>query len=165
MLKWSKRRSISTAIAAVMILPGGPAGWCQTPDASYSVQRVVGLEYPWFARMAALQGNVRLVARIMSDGTVGAIDVSSGPEPLATPAKNALNKWRFSPCPSQARGCQIEVLFSFILSGTCAVGSQCPTEFQVDLPDRVQVKSGSLTGSYLSRSTIQPCRKSISSSR
>jgi hypothetical protein len=65
----------------------------------------------------------------------------SGPEPLAGPAKETLSRWRFTGCPSSAGGCESRFVFTFVLSGSCNPGSRCPTEFQVDLPDKVLVKS------------------------
>jgi hypothetical protein len=82
-----------------------------------------------------------LEAAISDEGEIAHIEVVSGPAPLATPARDALSRWRFTGCKRPDKACGIKVVFSFVLSGTCAVGSYCPTEFVADLPDRVEVKS------------------------
>ena len=105
------------------------------------MKRVVAMEYPPLARMGVLQGNVVLEAAISDEGTVAHIEVVSGPAPLATAARDALLRWRFAGCKGQDKACEIKVVFSFVLSGTCVLGSNCPTEFVADLPDRVEVKS------------------------
>ena len=95
---------------------------------------------PGFARMAQLQGIVILEARISPQGTAENISVVSGKWPLANPAKETLSKWRFAGCTSTGRRCTTKFIFSFVLSGTCTPGSDCPTEFEVDLPNKVLVK-------------------------
>lgn len=129
------------AATAVLIHVLIDRGACQTPGSPLSVKRVVAFEYPPFARMADLQGRVELVASITPDGSVGEVEVMSGAEPLATPAKTNLKKWRFNACESKENACKVRVVFSYILSGKCSPSTQCPTEFVADLPDRVEVKS------------------------
>jgi hypothetical protein len=98
------------------------------------------MEYPWFARMAVLQGAVDLVATISRAGEVEQVRVVSGPEPLATPAKLTLSKWQFMPCNSPKGECTLRFTFLFILEGSCSP-SRCPSDFTVDLPDKITVKS------------------------
>jgi len=125
-------------ISALMLAsPGAP----QPAGVAPTVTRVVSMEYPMLARMAKLQGTVRLTAFVMPDGTVGSVTVLSGPEPLATPARDNILKWHLDGCPAAGNGCAIEFTFSFVLSGICTDSPRCPTEFQVDLPNRVLVKS------------------------
>ena len=93
------------------------------------------------ARMARLEGTVSLTAAILSDGTVGKVTVLSGPEPLSTPAREDLSRWLFESCHSSDGTCVVNVIFSFALRGTCTDSPRCPTEFQVDLPNKVLVTS------------------------
>jgi len=116
-------------------------GFGQAPQPGVSAKRIVGMEYPPFARMAVLQGKVELAAAISPDGTVKSIRVLSGPGPLASPAKETLSEWLFLGCGSQASECEVRFVFTFVLSGACTPGARCPTEFQVDLPDKVLVKA------------------------
>jgi hypothetical protein len=106
-----------------------------------SVKRIVSLEYPWFARLAGIQGNVELIATASHDGTVKSVRAISGPDPLVRAAKESLSKWLFAGCASNNDGCEVRVVFSFVLVGLCGVSEYCPTDFEADLPDRVRVKS------------------------
>jgi hypothetical protein len=118
--------------------------WTLAPAASEgapSVQRVVSMQYPMLARMAWLQGTVRLRAWVSPAGVPEKVAVISGPEPLATPATADLRQWRFTGCDSSSITCTVEIDFSFVLDGTCSDSPRCPTEFQVDLPNRVIFKS------------------------
>jgi outer membrane biosynthesis protein TonB len=125
---------ITTVVLASPVAP-------QTPRAGPPARRIVSMEYPVLARMARLEGAVSLIANVLPDGTVGGVTVLSGPEPLATPAKEDVSKWRFDGCPSSASSCAVEIVFSFVLNGACTDSPRCPTEFQVDLPNRVLVTS------------------------
>lgn len=125
----------------MLVLACAMCGFGQAPQPGVSAKRIVGMEYPPFARMAVLQGKVELAAAISPDGTVKSIRVLSGPGPLASPAKETLSKWLFLGCGSQASECEVRFVFTFVLSGACTPGARCPTEFQVDLPDKVLVKA------------------------
>jgi Gram-negative bacterial TonB protein C-terminal len=107
-----------------------------------SVSRIVGLEYPWFARLAVLQGSVELQATISRKGTVKHVRVVSGPKPLSDAAAKSLSRWVFKGC--RADECTASVVFSFILNGTCNAGTNCPSSFQADLPDKVTVTATSI---------------------
>jgi len=113
----------------------------QAPPAPISAKRIVAMEYLWFGRMAHIQGSVDLVATISREGAVTGVRAVSGPPLLAEPAKETLSKWQFTGCVA-AGGCEARFVFSFALSGTCSEGSRCPSEFELDLPDKVLVKSG-----------------------
>jgi len=136
----TKKSSRSIAYRLLGLFLSASAAMGQAPQTEPAVKRVVGLEYPWFARMGGIQGTVELAATISQEGTVIGISVVSGPEPLATPAKDSLSKWRFTACTSPSAECKTKLVFLFVLAGTCKI-SHCPTEFEVDLPDKVRVKS------------------------
>jgi hypothetical protein len=102
-----------------------------------TVSRIVGLEYPWFARIAVLQGNVELQATISREGAVKHVRVVSGPKPLSDAAAKSLSQWAFKGC--SANECTASFVFSFVLNGTCNAGTNCPSSFQADLPDKVTV--------------------------
>jgi len=141
MLKRLSKKGWSVAACAVLAFAGAGAGTCQTPQEPICVKRVVAMEYPALARQAVLQGNVVLEGAISDEGVIAHIEVVSGPAVLASAARDTLLRWRFAGCKGQDKACEIKVVFSFVLSGTCALGSNCPTEFVADLPDRVEVKS------------------------
>lgn len=129
--------TVVLAMALALATRGSP----QTLRAEPAVTRIVSMEYPAFARMAMLQGTVTLRANVLPDGTPGEVTVLSGPEPLATPARQDLLMWRFARCPSSADNCVLDFAFSFVLSGTCTDSPRCATEFQVDLPGKIRVSS------------------------
>jgi TonB family protein len=108
-----------------------------------SPRRVVGLEYPWFARMGVIEGTVELAASVAPDGTVNDVRILSGAQPLAEPASDAVRKWMFAGCRAPSK-CALNITFTFRLMGSCAAGSNCPSEFQVDLPSRVRVTSSAI---------------------
>ena len=116
---------------------------CQAGQPEVAVQHLVGLEYPWLARVAVLQGDVELAATVSRDGGVTRVRVVSGPQPLAGPAKDALSRWRFAP---RAGEVEVRFVFTFVLRGSCSAGSRCPSTFEVDLPDRVKVTSQAVEG-------------------
>lgn len=127
------------ALAAVSVV--GFPGMSQTPGIDPPVKRIVSMEYPTLARLARLEGTVSLSVTVLANGTVGTVTVLSGPEPLATPAREDISKWLFEGCHSSDGSCAVRIVFSFGLHGTCTDSPRCPTEFQVDLPNKVLVTS------------------------
>ncbi len=58
------------------------------------------------ARHLHQKGSVMLQAQIMKDGTVGKIDVLSGPPLFRSAAVNAVKQWRYK--PAQVGGTPVE---------------------------------------------------------
>lgn len=114
---------------------------CQSEQKELALLRVTALEYPWFARVAFLQGTVELMATISPDGIVTKARILSGPTPLAQPALETLLKWRFT---SQSRERDAKFSFSFVLDGSCEACSHCPPAFEVDRPDKIRVTAKSI---------------------
>jgi TonB family protein len=117
-------------------------GDCQALTPQISIKRIVAMEYPPPARAARIQGSVLLAGTISSEGGVTNVRLISGNGLLAISARETLSRWRFAGCEDREKGCEIKITFTFILSGTCVLGSGCRTEFAVDLPDAVEVRSG-----------------------
>ena len=118
-----------------------PLTWsqpCQQPE--IAVKKIVGLQYPRLARLAVIQGTVELIATISRDGTVTRTRVEYGKAPLTEAAKESLSKWQFNGC-TEPRGCDVRIVFSFVLTGSCDARENCPTDFEVDLPGKVKVAS------------------------
>lgn len=109
-----------------------------------ALKRVVGVEYPWFARMAVIQGRVELSLTISARGIVDDVRVVSGAEPLALAAKAALSKWQFTGCTSKQGHCETKFVILFVLNGSCYASENCPTDFEVDFPGKVTVMSKSI---------------------
>src|SRR5271170_7569235 len=105
MSKSSQSRPIAIGCTLMVLLLSPHAGLSESPQCGAALRRVVGLDYPWFARMAFLQGPVELVATVSRDGRVTEIRTTAGPEPLAGPARGALSKWQFTGCVSRLDDC------------------------------------------------------------
>jgi TonB family protein len=132
-----KRRLLG--IVAFFIALGVAASPAQT---ELLPRRIVGLRYPRFAHLTGVQGKVVLTATISVDGKVQAIRVVTPVNPLTEAAKESLAKWLFSGCKAGSDRCEATVTFSFVLSGTpCHIDSDCSQDFEVDLPDKVEVRS------------------------
>jgi TonB family protein len=104
-----------------------------------TVKRIVGLTYPRLAQLAGVQGKVELVATVSRDGKVRRVRALEGSGLLAPAAQEAVSKWLFVGCTAN-EACEAKIFFSFVLRGQCELPN-CSTEFQMDLPDRVEVRS------------------------
>jgi TonB family protein len=67
----------------------------------------VAPEYPQVARIARVQGSVRLAAMIGTDGTVEELEVITGHALLIKSAMDAVSKWRYE--PMKLNGAPVEV--------------------------------------------------------
>lgn len=124
----------------MMLLLLERAAVCEPQQPQLALKRVIGIDYPWFARMAVLQGDVELIATISTEGTVTRVRIISGDEPLATPAKATLSRWQFTGCTSKQKECEARFVVSFVLNGSCA-SENCPSTFEVDFPGKIMVTS------------------------
>lgn len=68
-----------------------------SPQAQQSVSVSVPPDYPLLARQMKVQGVVSLQALIARDGTIQELQIMSGPEILATAAREAVKQWHFKP--------------------------------------------------------------------
>jgi TonB family protein len=125
---------------AIALLFGGPLR-SQTDQPDPALRRVVDLEYPWFARVGMIQGDVEIVATVAPEGKVTRIHVVSGARPLAEAARAALEKWQFAATSATRGRYELRLVFSFVLAGSCDAAEHCPNHFEVDLPDRVRVSA------------------------
>lgn len=128
------RRIKMTLLCTLILTSSAPSSCAQKIQPS----RIVGLQYPWLANLARVQGKVELYATVAEDGQVSEISSVSGHQLLKDSAKASLSRWVFSGCGKNAAPCRVKVIFEFILSGECDQ-DQCPTDFVVDLPDFVTV--------------------------
>ena len=84
----------SGATASSASAPGGGQATLPTaPNVSVSVPP----DYPLLARQMKVQGVVSLQALIARDGTIQELQILSGPEILATAAREAVKQWHFKP--------------------------------------------------------------------
>ena len=94
--------SEATAAGSVTAPPGiGPStssGGVQiSRQAAQNVTVSVPPDYPLLARQMKVQGAVSLQALIARDGTIQELQILSGPEILATAAREAVKQWHFKP--------------------------------------------------------------------
>lgn len=83
--------------------PGTPSGTAGaehvrvSPQTAQNVSVSVPPDYPLLARQMKVQGAVSLQALIARDGTIQRLEILSGPEILATAAREAVKQWHFKP--------------------------------------------------------------------
>lgn len=75
-------------------------------------------EYPPLAKMARIQGTVRLEAVIGKDGTIQDLRALSGPPLLLKPALEAVSRWRYR--PTLLNGEPVEVVTEIVINFTLA---------------------------------------------
>jgi len=68
-----------------------------SPQIQQSVNVAVPPDYPLLARQMKVQGAVTLQALIARDGTIQELQIVSGPDILATAARDAVKQWHFKP--------------------------------------------------------------------
>ncbi|MGA2002110.1 MAG: TonB family protein [Terriglobales bacterium] len=68
-----------------------------SPQTAQNVSVSVPPDYPLLARQMKVQGVVSLQALIARDGTIQELQILSGPEILATAAREAVKQWHFKP--------------------------------------------------------------------
>jgi TonB family protein len=130
-VRWKGLAALPLIGAALISPPLGQA---------MDVKRVVGMEYPWMANLAGIQGKVTLLALISREGTVREVRLKSGHGLLGEAASKTLSRWVFSACLQNDEPCQLLVTFTFVLDGKCE-SYRCATEFVADLPDAVLVRT------------------------
>lgn len=142
-MKWMKTRNLG-AVALCAALSAGTA-MCQvsrnSEPSELAPKRIVGLQYPRLANLAAVQGRVELEAVVSAEGTVSEARFVSGPGLLVDAAKASLRQWLFAGCRRSNEACIARVSFVFVLEKELCDIDRCPNDFQVDLPGTVTVKS------------------------
>jgi TonB family protein len=68
-----------------------------SPQIQQRLTVAVPPDYPLLARQMKVQGAVNLQALIARDGTIQELQILSGPEILATAAREAVKQWHFKP--------------------------------------------------------------------
>ena len=68
-----------------------------SPQTAQSVSVSVPPDYPLLARQMKVQGAVSLRVLIARDGTIQELEILSGPDILATAAREAVKQWHFKP--------------------------------------------------------------------
>jgi len=69
-------------------------------------------EYPQIAKLAGVQGDVKLHAIIAKDGTIQSLTVTSGPTMLITAATDAVKQWRYQPYRLNGEPVEVETVIT-----------------------------------------------------
>ena len=104
--------------------------------------RLVGASYPRLASLAHTSGEVRLEGEVSPAGSVQNPRVLSGPGLLVGTARDAFLQWRYPQCTAPAN-CQVDAIFTFVITSEACDLAACRTDVQVDLPRSVTIRSGS----------------------
>jgi hypothetical protein len=110
-------------------------------DSGVSVVHIKGVDYPFLAHLAAVEGTVEIVLLVGRDGAVRSTRVVSGSRLLADGAAKALESWIFSPCKKKKGVCEYPMSLRFVLQGEPINIAECKSEFQFDNPGRIVVTS------------------------
>lgn len=93
--------------------PPKPAGRLiiSNPSEARLLVKVVP-EYPTVAKIAGVQGDVKLHAIIAKDGTIQSLTVTSGPEMLREAALRAVEQWRYQPYKLNGDAVEVETVIT-----------------------------------------------------
>jgi periplasmic protein TonB len=80
-------------------------------DEGMLVTKVVP-EYPAIARVAGVQGDVKLHAIVGKDGTIQSLTVTSGPDMLREAALKAVQQWRYRPYMLNGQATEVETIIT-----------------------------------------------------
>jgi TonB family protein len=94
-----------------LILPNVHGAFAQTPAKSHRKAIVkVQPEYPPVLKNGHFEGQVRLYATVLADGSVTKVEIKGGNPMLSQYAADAVMKWKYAPGPYQSLE---EVIFNF----------------------------------------------------
>lgn len=69
-------------------------------------------DYPNVAKIAGVQGDVKLHAIIAKDGTIQSLSVTSGPDMLREAALKAVEQWRYRPYTLNGQAVEVETVIT-----------------------------------------------------
>ncbi|HKT47083.1 MAG TPA: TonB family protein [Candidatus Acidoferrales bacterium] len=105
-------------------------------DPLVKFKHLESVSYPEVARNARIQGEVRILARIGTEGTITSADVQSGDPLLAPTAARNVKRWTFEKGSER----RVEITFEFVLQDP-AIAQKPDTRTEFDLPAHVLVIS------------------------
>jgi len=113
-----------------------------TPDtAAIKLRHFSGVQYPWFARLNRLQGQVTVKGLVSNKGELEQVNIS-GIGILADSVRNSIRKWEFEPCRTTQDNCVFSLRVSFVLlTGQCEASENCPIEFDFVLPSALTIRA------------------------
>lgn len=133
--------AVFRVVVAVVFFLSADVPAQKTAQGALSPRRIVGLRYPRLAHLVGIQGTVEAIVTVSPEGKPDQIRIISGPAPLSDGVKDNLSKWLFPPCLQRPDKCETKITFSFVLSGVPCEIALCSWEYEVLLPDKVEVRS------------------------
>jgi len=128
---------IVTAMVSTILLCCCLPVYCQS-STPVEVADMVSPHYPALARMARLQGSVRVEVEIGGDGKVISATTTGADQILQTAAAKNIRLWTFRSRTGEKS--KYVITYTYRLEGNPSKHAECP-EVVFHLPDRVEVTS------------------------
>ncbi len=101
---WLQNRFCLVSLALLLCLTGGFAPRVLAQDSAKTKRKVLVMtepDYPYVLRNGHFEGQVRLAATVLPNGTVTKVECKGGNPMLAQYASQAVMHWKYAPAPSQ----------------------------------------------------------------
>jgi TonB family protein len=101
---WLRTKSCLTSLALLLCLTGGLAPRVVAQETAKIKRKVLVMtepDYPYVLRNAHFEGQVRLAATVLPNGTVTKVECKGGNPMLAQYASQAVMHWKYAPGPAQ----------------------------------------------------------------
>lgn len=131
--------SFRILVAMVAFLSVGSSA-TEKPLDELKIKCMIAPQYPRLALLAAVSGKVTSTIEAGPDGSVQDVIVESGPALLRDTARQALFRWRLTPCRVDSRRCSLKVTITFELKGRCEL-PKCSSEVDLMLPATLIIRS------------------------
>lgn len=127
------------SVAAFLVMvssPGLNAGTCKATT-------VIGARYPEHARLARIDGSVRVSINLSQDGSVASVRAIEGHAVLSKFVSTAVREWKFDVDKENSSGrcSSLEMQWVFRLNGYCDHAPRCKEGFVFHYPDKVVITS------------------------
>lgn len=112
-------------------------------SAQWEPTELAALQYPPLAKQARLTGIVVVRIELEEDGSVASAHALTGHPLLAMEVQKNVLRWKFRQVSSDAPRTEQHpyLIYHFRLEGRCSHAAACRTEFTVEYPNYVVVKS------------------------
>ena len=103
-LNWLRKRFCLVNLALLLCLAGGFAPRVVAQETAKIKRKVLVMtepDYPYVLRNAHFEGQVRLAATVLPNGTVTKVECKGGNPMLAQYASMAVMHWKYAPGPAQ----------------------------------------------------------------
>jgi TonB family protein len=103
-LNWLQKHFCLVSLTLLLCLTGGFAPRVAAQDTAKTKRKVLVMTepaYPYVLRNAHFEGQVRLAATVLPNGTVTKVECKGGNPMLAQYASQAVMHWKYAPGPAQ----------------------------------------------------------------